>query len=154
MSAPVWHGRNGDGVGGDPVQPHQREPSGPGQQSPVDDGPRRRRAAIRRQTLDLLSDLGGDVETIVEHLDTAGVRGTPTNAEHCVVAVYLRAVMTADPRVRTVSVGNTSVMVSPPQGWRRSVAVSLPGPVRRFIEAFDERRFPQLERSEGSVPHA
>jgi hypothetical protein len=152
MSAPVWHGRNGDGLGGSPVHPHQLDPSGPGQPAPGEEGPRRRRAAIRRQTLDLLGELGEDVETVVNRLGTAGVHGTPTNAENCAVAVYLRAVMTGDPRVRTVSVGNTSVMVSPPQGWRRSVAVSLPPAVRRFIEAFDERRFPQLERSEGSVP--
>jgi hypothetical protein len=154
MSAPVWHGRNGDGIGGGPDHPDRFDPTGPELPKPADEIPRRRRAAIRRQTQDLLAQLGPDTETIVRRLGGAGVRGTPTNAEHCAVAMYLRAVMTADPRVRSVSVGNTSVMVSPPQGWRRSVAVSLPPPVRRFIEAFDDRRFPQLERMEGRVPHA
>jgi hypothetical protein len=151
MSTPVGHGEN-DGMDQAPVYGDRHPPTGPGP-SP-DEPPRRRRAAIRRQTSALLSGLGGDVDTVVEHLGRAGVRGSPTNAEHCAVAMYLQAVMTGDPRVGSVSVGNTSVMVSPPQVWRRSVAVSLPGPVRRFVEAFDERHYPQLELSDSAVPTA
>ncbi|HXW34884.1 MAG TPA: hypothetical protein VEJ87_09930 [Acidimicrobiales bacterium] len=148
MSTPVWHRRHDGRVDGIPVAPPGTSPNGdvPG----TDPGdleatkPHRQRAIVRSQTAELLSSLGDSVDAVVTRLRSAGVRGTPTNAEQCAVAVYLRAVMTSDNRVRSVSVGNTSVMIAPEQRWRRSVAVPLPPPVRQFIEAFDERRFPEL----------
>lgn len=143
MSAPVWNRRHDDRVDGTAVAPPGSHPD---VEAPDDTGasPRRRRAIVRGHTSELLASLGETVDGVVTSLRSAGVRGTPTNAEQCAIAVYLRAVMTSDTRVRSVSVGNTSVMVAPDQRWRRSVAVPLPSPVRQFIEAFDERRYPDL----------
>lgn len=104
--------------------------------------------AIRRQTTDLLAALGGSSTEVATSLAEYQVRGRPRDPHGCAVAVYLRAVLGADPRIKAVKVSETCVRISLVQR-RRSVQVSSPRAVRGFVESFDHGLFPSLVRPAG-----
>lgn len=106
------------------------------------------RAAIRRHTQDLLASLGTSASAVAAALTEAGVRGLPSNARECAVAVYLGAVISADSRVRSVKVCKSEIQIERTGCWRRSVIVPLPDPVRQFVAAFDARSYPVLLRDD------
>ena len=118
------------------------------------------RTSVRRQAHALLDSLGSTPADVAGSLAGLGVRGVPANSRTCAVAVYLDAVVTADPRVRGVKVCKSEVLVERNGWWRRSVVVTLPTAVRQFVTAFDARQFPVLVRpvvpstraTGGSVP--
>lgn len=103
------------------------------------------RKAIRRQAADLLEGLGASNAEVATSLAGYQVRGRPRDAQGCAVAVYLRAVLGADPRIKAVKVSETSVRVSLVRRGRR-VQVCSPPAVRRFVESFDHGLFPALVR--------
>ena len=105
----------------------------------------REQQAIRHQTADLLAALGGTGPDVATSLADYEVRGRPRDPHGCAVAVYLRAVLGADPRIKAVKVSETSVRVTLMER-RRGVQVSSPRAVRGFIESFDHGLFPSLIR--------
>jgi hypothetical protein len=119
---------------------------------------------LKRQTRELLAGLGASPDEVAGSLEAAGVAGVPRDNGSCAVALYLRACMGADPRIRSVNVGHCSLLLdtaSPPE-YRPSgrLLVQLPKPVRQFVAAFDARRYPTVMRtppepsktSTGAVP--
>lgn len=114
---------------------------------------RSERATVRRQTEQLLGNLGASPGQVASTLVEGGVRGLPANSRDCAVAVYLGAVIGADSRVRGVKVCKSEVLIERAGWWRRSVVVPLPTSVRQFIAAFDARTYPELLRGDGpAVP--
>jgi hypothetical protein len=105
---------------------------------------------LKRHTTALLSDLGNDPDEIADSLHQAGVKGVPQSNQNCAVALYLSALMGADPRVRSVGVGRCAVRIDTaappgftPTGW---MFVQLPKPVRGFVAAFDDCKYPDVIR--------
>jgi hypothetical protein len=113
---------------------------------------RSERATVRRQTEQLLGNLGGSPGQVAATLAGSAVRGVPANSRECAVAVYLGAVVGADTRVRGVKVCKSEVLVERTGWWRRSVVVPLPTSVRQFIAAFDARTYPELVRAGQQAP--
>lgn len=110
-----------------------------------------RRRELRRHTADMLESLGSDSSRVAERLRELGVRGLPGDPASCAVAVYLSAVIAADPAVKSVKVMPARVIISPAKGWRPPVVVGLPEAVRTFVAAFDRNAMPELVR-ERTVP--
>jgi hypothetical protein len=87
---------------------------------------------------------------VAASLCDAGVWGARNDPRCCAVAIYLSAVLGADPRVRSLTTGQSQVKVVvngpirilPPT----VVRVPLPEAVRQFIVAFDRGMYPMLVR--------
>ncbi len=112
---------------------------------------------LKRQIRELLSGLGGCGSEVAAALGDLGVRAEPRDPRDCAIAVYLRAVVGADHRIRAVAVQRDDVKVLTERArfnLPNVVTVRLPEPVRRFIEAFDEAAYPNLIRWRHSVPDA
>ena len=99
---------------------------------------------IREGVRDLLAQLGGDVETITTKLWASGVRGTPNNAEDCVLARYLNAVVGGDRAIVRLRVWRGSVRIELASLRTRPIIVSLPLPLQRFVAEFDKKTIPDL----------
>ncbi len=109
---------------------------------------------LKRQVGDLLVGLGATADEVASSLEAAGVRGTPRSNRTCPIALYLSAVMGADPRVRSVTVGHCSMviaLVAPDLRPAGRLLLQLPKPVRRFVSAFDALKYPESVRRP-SVP--
>jgi len=111
------------------------------------------RGQLRNATRVLLCSLGDSPVLIASNLEALGVRATPRDPEGCVIAVLLHAALASDPGITSVRVTNNKVVLKTPQRWHRSVQVRLPGPLRRFVEAFDAELFPALVRAEVEGSH-
>src|ERR1700679_3365672 len=103
---------------------------------------------LNRQTRELLAGLGVSPDEAAGSLEGAGVAGGPRDNGSCAIALYLRACMGADPRIRSVNVGHCSLLLdtaSPPE-YRPSgrLLVQLPKPVRQFVAAFDAPGYPTV----------
>jgi hypothetical protein len=107
------------------------------------------RRELRSETAGVLGSLGGDSPEVAEHLRSAGVQGTPGDPRDCAIAVFLSAVVTADPAVRTIKVTTDSVVVSPTRRWQLPVVVGLSEALRTFVAGFDRRAYPELIRPRG-----
>jgi hypothetical protein len=105
---------------------------------------------LKKQTVALLSELGTGPDQVAQSLQAAGVHGVPRDSRSCAVALYLRASMGADPRIRSVRVGPCSLLIdvasTPELRPAGRLAVQLPKPVRQFVAAFDARRYPTIIR--------
>jgi hypothetical protein len=116
----------------------------------------RRNRRLGVQVGELLIGLGANRSEVAASLCDAGVWGARNNPRCCAVASYLGAVLGADPRVRSLTTGQSQVKITvngplpflPPA----VVRVALPQPVRQFIVAFDRGMYPMLVR--GSVEDA
>lgn len=115
--------------------------SGGGRQGPGGTG----RRSLTRQVGGLLEGLGSSGQEVAQTLASQGVQGNPGDVLQCALAVYLRAVLGADPRVRSVAVTDRWVNVG--TAWRTHLVVEPPA-VRTFIHLFDAGRFPELVRSD------
>lgn len=108
---------------------------------------RQDRRELARDSTGLLRTLGDDPATVADSLASAGVKGEPTDARQCALAVYFRAVMAGDPRVSGVRVFHDRLVIgSPGRLYTRRVGVRLPSSVRTFIAGFDARHYPSLMR--------
>jgi hypothetical protein len=105
----------------------------------------RARRELRDQVAQVLRSLGDDKDDVARQLGAAGVRGRPGDVGDCALAVYLSAVVTADPRVVTVRVLPVKVLIRMERRWW-PVTVKLPRGLRAFIADFDQRRYPSLVR--------
>jgi hypothetical protein len=92
----------------------------------------------------VLGSLGGDPAQIARRLEEAGVRGTPLEQEGCAIAVYLSAVVGADPEVGGLRVGPKHVVISSSRWYRHRVTVRLSSPLQEFIARFDAGCYPRL----------
>lgn len=104
------------------------------------------RRDLRIQIGQVLSSLGDDPAEVARRLEAAGVRGTPRDPRNCAIAVYLGAVVGADPRVRFLRVMPERVFVVASSWWRPPVIVPLPEALREFIPGFDLHAYPALVR--------
>jgi hypothetical protein len=115
---------------------------------------------LKRETHALLAGLGDSPDEVAESLWKAGIRGVPRDNRTCAVALYVSAVMGSEPAIRSVSVGHCSIAVTvvKPTDLRPAgrLLIQLPKPVRRFVAAFDDRRYPQVVAGQapGSGPVA
>jgi hypothetical protein len=94
----------------------------------------------------LLGGLGVSRGSVAASLETMGVRAAPDDPAGSPVALYLGAVVGADPNVKSVRIGADSVIVCFRAWWRPEVRVPLPEVVRDFTVAFDARCYPSLLR--------
>jgi hypothetical protein len=104
---------------------------------------------LKRQVGDLLVGLGTNADEVASSLEATGVRGTPRSNRTCPIALYLSAVMGADPRVRSITVGHCSMVIAlatPDLRPAGRLLVQLPKPVRRFVSAFDALKYPDNVR--------
>jgi hypothetical protein len=115
-----------------------------------------RNRQLRDQVGALLEALGAHRSEVAASLCDAGVWGTRNDPTCCAVATYLRAVLGADRRVRSLTTGQSQVKIVvngaipflPPA----IVRIELPPPVRQFTMAFDRGMYPMLVR--GPVENA
>lgn len=111
---------------------------------------------LQDQTRDLLVGLGGSQTEVAESLGSSGVLATPKDPEDCAVAVYLRATLGTEQRVKSLAIKCNCVMIflDGPRRfhWRNVVKVELPEPVCQFILAFDQGAYPNLVRGSGPLP--
>ena len=106
------------------------------------------RHALRAQVAQELRSLGESPEEVAQRLEVAGVRGRPFNVSDCARAVYLSAVVAADPRVKAVYVAPERVQLTVHhRWWWPRLGVRMPKPVREFVAQFDRLAYPKLERS-------
>lgn len=110
------------------------------------------RREMRQQAAQVLGSLGDDSQGVARRLRESGVRGVPGDTRECAIAMYLSAVVAADPGVRTLKVRTDRVVISPARGWHRPIVVGLPGPVCTFVAGFDRRAYPELIRTETDRP--
>ena len=110
-----------------------------------------RNRQLRDQVGELLVALGANRSEVAASLCDVGVWGARNDPSCCAVATYLGAVLGADPRVRSLTTGQSQVkiVVNGPVRFLPSalVRVPLPQPVRQFIVAFDRGMYPMLVRS-------
>jgi hypothetical protein len=105
------------------------------------------RRELRAQVCQELRSLGASENEVAHRLEAAGVRGRPGNVEDCALAVYLSAVVGADPRVRAVYVAPVRVFVKVDHRWWWPwIGVALTKPLRSFVARFDRRAYPALVR--------
>ena len=108
----------------------------------------RSRRRLRSNVRQMLGGLGDDAAAVARHLGEAGVQGTPRDVRDCAIAVYLRAVIGADPDVRSLDVMADGVVITPPKRWSPSISVGLSPAVRTFVVGFDRHDYPTLVRAD------
>lgn len=113
---------------------------------------------LKRDSNALLAGLGDGPDQVAESLQASGVRGVPKDNRTCAVALYVSALLGSEPRVRAVSVGHCSMALTivtaadhRPAG---RLQVQLPKPVRQFVAAFDDGRYPQVVDEKAPDPTA
>lgn len=110
---------------------------------------------LKKHSTELLTHLGDSPEEVAASLEQAGVHGVPGSNRSCAVALYVGALMGAHPRVRSVAVGQCSLLVNlvtPDLRPGGRLLVQLPKPVRQFVAEFDAGHYPGLNRPPHAVP--
>jgi hypothetical protein len=105
---------------------------------------------LKKQTNTLLAGLGSSSDEVAASMQAAGISGSPKNNRSCAVALYVSALMGAEPRIRSVTVGHCSLLIhlaAPPE-FRPAgrLLIQLPKPVRQFVAAFDAEQYPMITR--------
>jgi len=105
---------------------------------------------IKQSTRGLLAQLGDSPDEVAETLRASGVHGVPRDNRSCAVALYLSAQMGIEPRIRSVTVGHCSLMLSlvAPKDARPAgrLWVQLPKAIRGFVAEFDACHYPDVVR--------
>ncbi len=106
----------------------------------------------------LLSSLGDHPVQIASRLEALGVRGMHENSLRCALAVFLHSVLAGEHGVSSVRVKDNAVVVRTGGHWPGGTRISLPGPLRRFVQTFDAQLHPALlggpARTTRAVPAA
>jgi hypothetical protein len=108
------------------------------------------RDALRSETADLLTGLGPTTGDVAAKLGSIGVRGVPRSTTSCVLARYMHAVTSPDPRVRAITVNLDAVTILRRRWWSPRVIVPVPLPVQQFILRFDRGEYGDLVAEEAS----
>ncbi len=98
---------------------------------------------LRRSVRHYIQEIGDSPDAVAGRLNEEGVRGLPGEVSECALARYLQAVVGTEMSVRRVVVKEWSVRVFR-TGSRLPSVTLLPGPVARFIRAFDAGCYPEL----------
>jgi hypothetical protein len=105
---------------------------------------------LKKQTRSLVVGLGSCRRDVAASLVRFGVRAIPKDSLGDAVAVYLRAVVGSESRVRAIAVQRGHVRIRLARRARiiprRPVVVPLTGAIRQFVSAFDEEFYPELVR--------
>lgn len=114
------------------------------------------RRQLRKQISHLLAGLGADHREVAATLQRAGIRGVPRNPGGCAIALYLGAVLGADSRIHSVTVGTNCLKAStlkstPFYFFYGTMLLPVPKPVGQFITAFDEGCYPELTRGQATT---
>jgi hypothetical protein len=82
---------------------------------------------LKRQIQDVFAELGSCRIEVAEALRNSGVHAVPKDPQDCAVAVYLKAILGADPRVVSVLVHRRriKVLVDEPKWYRLSHLVTV-----------------------------
>ena len=109
---------------------------------------------IKKRAGALLDGLGRNPDEVADSLRQVGVLGVPRSNSSCAIAVFTRALLQADPRIRSVAVGPCTIVLTlaAQDGTRPGgrLIVQLPKAVRGFVAGFDAQRYPDVIR--GDVP--
>lgn len=109
---------------------------------------------LRRRTGQALEGLGSSASDVAGRLRGYGVKGTPGSFEECALALFLQGLIGAEPRVSSVVVMHSSVLIYPDRERSWPVVVGLPRALRRFIEAFDRGIYTDLVSRRSDQPPA
>jgi hypothetical protein len=102
---------------------------------------------LRAQVAHELRSLGDSEDDVAKRLEAAGVRGRPGNVSDCALAVYLSAVVAADPQVRAVYVAPERVLMKVyHRWWWPWIGVPMTKSLCSFVARFDLRAYPALVR--------
>jgi hypothetical protein len=110
---------------------------------------------LKKETSSLLSELGDNPIEVAASLEAAAVRGVPKDNRSCAVAIYLSSLMGAEPSIRSITVGHCSLvmnLVGPDHRPAGRLLVQLPKPIRQFVAAFDQMKFPTVVRGSAVEP--
>lgn len=114
------------------------------------------RRQLTRQIRNLLSELGSSHQEVAATLHQAGIRAVPKHPDSCAVAMYLGAVLGADSRIQSVTVGSNclkaATLQATPFYFYGTMLIPVPKPVGQFIAAFDEGLYPELVREDAVTP--
>jgi hypothetical protein len=99
-----------------------------------------------RELRHLLAALGTTSGSVAAGLEAAGVRAAPEDPARSPLALFLTAVVGADPNVQGLRVRPDAVVVELRAWWRPPVTVFLPPVVHEFSAAFDAGCYPALLR--------
>jgi hypothetical protein len=106
------------------------------------------RQMLRASLRHVLAEMGTTGSEVAQTLRAAGVKGTKKSGRDCAVALYLRALVTGDRRVRSIAVWGNCIHVQRSGTFRPPIRLAVPDPVRTFIVDFDRGDFPELVRGE------
>jgi hypothetical protein len=113
------------------------------------------RRQLTRQIRSLLSDLGSSHQEVAATLLRAGIRAVPKQPDNCAVAMYLGAVLGADSRIQSVTVGSNCLKAATKQAtpfyFYGTMLIPVPKAVGQFIAAFDEGCYPELIREDAAT---
>jgi hypothetical protein len=113
------------------------------------------RRQLTRQIRSLLADLGSTHQEVASTLHRAGIRAVPKQPDNCAVAMYLGAVLGADSRIHSVTVGSNCLKAATKQAtpfyFYGTMLIPVPKAVGQFIAAFDEGRYPELVREDAAT---
>ena len=106
---------------------------------------------LRRDIQEFLVGLGGDGWEVASRLRREGVVGIPKSYQDCAIARYLTSVLAGDPRVASLKVTKTGVVIRRTR-WLE-VTISSPSALREFVALFDGGMFPDLVQPNALVTH-
>jgi hypothetical protein len=113
------------------------------------------RRQLTRQIRSLLSELGSSHQEVAATLHRAGIRAVPKHPDSCAVAMYLGAILGADSRIQSVTVGSNclkaATMSATPFYFYGTMLIPVPKAVGQFIAAFDEGLYPELVREDATI---
>lgn len=107
---------------------------------------------LRRRTGQALAGLGSSASEVADRLRGYGVTGTPASLEGCALALFLQGLIGSEPRVSSILVMHSSVLIYPDRAMSWPIVVGLPRALRRFIEAFDRGLYTDLVRRRSDQP--
>jgi hypothetical protein len=94
----------------------------------------------------LLRSLGRSPSDVASNLHALGARGMPREANHCVLARYLGAVISCETHIEEVLVLRDIVVIGKGNSLDTTV-VDLPASIGEFIRRFDAGAYPWLFRT-------
>ena len=112
------------------------------------------RRSLRRRTGEALTGLGSSASDVACRLRGYGVTGTPGSLDECALALFLQGLIGTEPRVSSVVVLPSSVLVYTDREGSWPIVVELPRALRRFVEAFDRGIYTELLSHRSDEPPA